>query len=169
MLLPRLWQLAVPLLMKINADECWTGWGARVSGGEERRLCELTGRCAWFALRCMMQPFASAPYPASVALRLLLGRGVWRLEQSWSWGSQPRQHVSYQYSTVTSADAALMLQNLSLCFGLSLHFSFPQLSLCVCLCVCKSVFFFHLFDSQHLSAAEYLKWLAASCFCPCAL
>lgn len=35
--------------------------------------------------------------------------------------------------------------------------------------VCVNVFFFHLFDSQHLNAAEYFKWLAASCFCPCSL
>lgn len=38
LLSPTLWQLLAPLLMKINADECWTGWTAWVSDGKESRL-----------------------------------------------------------------------------------------------------------------------------------
>lgn len=156
-LLARLWQLAAPLLMKINADKCWTGWGARVSAGEERWLSGLTGRLAWSALRCMTQLFASAPYSASVAPWLLLQGGLWRLEQSWGWGSRgsrPRQHVSYQYSTVTSADAALMLQNFSLpLFGSVIALFFWRLWLLLwgCLCMCECFYFFSGFFSVTLS------------------
>lgn len=72
--------------MKINADKCWTVWAARVSGWEERWFSELTAWRSWFALRCMTQPSASAPYPASAARSLPLPGPLQRLKQSWERG-----------------------------------------------------------------------------------
>lgn len=78
-----------------------------------------------------------------------------RLEQQ---GLQIIAHVSDQYSSVTSADAALMLQNFSLPLVWSV--SAPLLwhsKLSGCLCTCG-----RLFLSQWLLASEYLRWLPAA-------
>lgn len=133
--------------------------------GKRRRLSRLTGRRAWFALRCIAPPFVLAtssqplePLHPTVAAE----GGGWRLKPSWdqsSWVSQPRQHVPYQYSAVSSADAASPPCKTSacICFGVSLHCSSAAFALRL------SLFLWMFFSSLWLSASEccccvHVKW-----------
>lgn len=158
---PGRWQLGAPLLMKINADECWTGWDTGMSGREERLLSGLTGRRAWFALRCMTQPYVSAClFSFSVPpQKLLPPGGRWLVLGSELRPGQTRLRAKAtcpQHSTLTTADFRPRGGFASLwSFSPSLFWSVIALSSDICRFCFKAVFAWEWCFFYVTSAFEY--------------
>lgn len=64
---PGRWQLGAPLLMKINADECWTGWDTGMSGREENSSLGWQADAPGLHWDAWRSPTSQPSYSASVS------------------------------------------------------------------------------------------------------
>lgn len=139
---------------EINADECWTDWVAGVLAGGERRLSRLTGRLAWFALRCMRQPFASVP---SSTLSGLLVAFFQRGGGCWLEPMVEAADTLNQKSTWWVLMVALLSQNFSFVFGC--HYIFSD--------ICSYVFGVSLYENRlFLFSVTLIFWILLIWSCP---